>query len=204
MTTTSTILRSGLSLIPIWLVASLASASPNDASGIYLTAADYQRGHLTAQSDCQSPGHTIELHDVLNKPYIHVAHGGERRQYAKSEVYGFRTCDGRDYRFVANREYRILEARIAVVYSVQLPDREGEDLFVGKQEVFDYFFSVGAEGPILRLTRDNLKQAFPDNHRFHDALDQTFTADAQLAQYDDFHKMFKINRLLVASSAAGQ
>ena len=192
--------RAGLLLASFLLIAQGASGSVNDASGVYLTAADYQRGYLTAESDCKSPGHKIELHDVLNKPYIHVTHHGETRKYVKSEVYGFRTCDGRDYRFVANREYRILEVKTAAIYSVQLPDREGEDLAVGKEEVFDYFFSVGAEGPILRLTRQNLRQAFPDNHRFHDALDQTFRTDAELAQFDAFHKMFKVNRLLAAST----
>lgn len=42
--------------------------------------------------------------------------------------------------------------------------------------------SVGAHGPVLQLTRQNLKQAFPDNHRFHDALGQTFRTEAELAQ----------------------
>lgn len=204
MTNVAAIGRIGLSLAPFLLVANAATGSVNDASGIYLTANDYQRGYLTAESDCKSPGHKIELHDVLIKPYIHVTHNRETRKYAKSDVYGFRTCDGRDYRFVANREYRILEANVAAIYSVQLPDREGEDLTVGKEEVFDYFFSVSAKGPILRLTRQNLKLAFPDNHRFHDAIDQTFRTDAELAQFDAFHKMFKVNRLLVASTSGGE
>jgi len=42
--------------------------------------------------------------------------------------------------------------------------------------------SVGAHGPVLQLTRQNLKQAFPGNHRFHDALGQTFRTEAELAQ----------------------
>ena len=204
MTNMTAVGRIGIFLTPMVLVASLANASMNDASGIYLTAGDYQRGYLTAESDCKPPGHKIELHDVLNKPYIHVTHNGEKRRYAKSELYGFRTCDGRDYRFVANREYRILETKAVAIYSAQLPDKEGGDLAVGKQEVYEYFFSVGAAGQIVPLTRPNLKRAFPDNHGFHDALDQTFRADAELVQYDDFHKMFKVNRLLVATTSAGR
>lgn len=195
--------RVGLALAPLVFVPTLAFASLTDASGIYLTAADYQRGHLTAQAGCQAPGHRIELHDVLNKPYIDVTHRGDKRRYSKSDIYGFRTCDGQDYRFVGNREYRILEVHAVAVYAVQLPDREGDDLAVGKVEVFDYFFSVGADGPVLRLTRQNLKEAFPDNHRFHDALDQTFRAEEELARFDDFHKMFKVNRLLKASILGG-
>ena len=48
------------------------------------------------------------------------------------------------------------------------------------------------------LTVNNLKQAYPDNHRFHDGLDQTF-APGGVEEYDAFHKMFKVNRLLMAS-----
>src|SRR2546428_7567152 len=62
-----------------------------------------------------------------------------------------------------------------------------------------YFFSVGPNGEVLPLTIANLKKAFPDSHRFHDNLDMAFRNDSQLAKYDDFHKMFKVNRLLIAS-----
>jgi hypothetical protein len=58
---------------------------------------------------------------------------------------------------------------------------------------------VGANGQIKALTLENLKQAFPENHRFHDWLDATFCAGQNLGEYDEFHKMFKVNRLLIAS-----
>lgn len=198
------VLHTGLFFVPMVLVASVANALVGNASGIYLTVNDYQRGYLTAESDCKSRGHKVQLHDVLNKPYIHVTHNGETRKYAKSEVYGFRTCEGRDYRFFSSRAYRILEARAAAIYSVQLPDREGDDLIIGGESVYEYFFSVGASGQVVPLTRENLKLAFPDNHRFHDAIDQMFRTDAELARYDDFHKMFKVNRLLIASASSGR
>ena len=62
-----------------------------------------------------------------------------------------------------------------------------------------YFFSAGLEGQIEALTLENLKKAVPDNHKFHDSLDATFGAGQKLEEYDDFHKMFKVNRLLIAS-----
>jgi hypothetical protein len=62
-----------------------------------------------------------------------------------------------------------------------------------------YFFSVGAGGEIFPLTIINLKKAFPDHHAFHDSLDMMFTNDWQLTKYDEFHKMYKVNRLLAAS-----
>ena len=184
------------------LAGGVATAEARNASGIYLTAADYQNRRLTSESDCNAPGHKVELHDVLRKPFIDVTHDGETRQFLKSEVYGFRTCDGREFRFVDNKEYQILEALGLSIYSVDLPAREGKDLARGRATVREYFFSVGAAGPVVRLTRENLKRALPDNHRFHDSIDQMFTSDEDASLYDAFHKMFKVNRLLIASMSA--
>jgi hypothetical protein len=59
-----------------------------------------------------------------------------------------------------------------------------------------YFFSTSASDVLLPLTKANLKNAFPTNHPFHDALDANFREDKELVNYDDFHKMYKINWLL--------
>ncbi|HZC21885.1 MAG TPA: hypothetical protein VE866_00995 [Candidatus Binatia bacterium] len=69
----------------------------------------------------------------------------------------------------------------------------------GRSTVREYYFSAGADGQIRKLTRRNLQQSFPDNHRFQDSLKVTIKAEHNLADYDKFHKMFKINRLLTAS-----
>ena len=153
------IARNGFLVAAIVLAANIASA--NDAAGVFLTAADYQSGRLTDRSDCKSSAnHKVELHDVVNKPYIHVTHDGATRQYLKADIYGFRSCNGRDFRFVGNRVYEILESREASIYVVRLPDREGEDLVVGPTKQNAFFFSAGASGPVLPLTSENLKRAF--------------------------------------------
>ena len=164
-----------------------------------MTASDYQNGILTAEGRCDSKGHELELHDVLNKTYIHVTHGSETRRYEKNEIFGFRSCEGLDYRFVGNREYQILEAKGIYIYlvKVRMPNAPGARASWLKSE---YHFSVGPEKPVLLLTVDNLKHAFPDNRRFHDSLEQTFGSGEKLAQYDEVHKMFRVNWLLVASS----
>lgn len=58
-----------------------------------------------------------------------------------------------------------------------------------------YFFVTGSGGVLQPLTKAGLKKAFPGNHAFHDALDANFKADGELTAYDDFHKIYKINRL---------
>ena len=98
----------------------------------------------------------------------------------------------RNYRFSGNTRYEILEAKDLYIYSTDVIVRKG-----AAEKA--YFFSAGREGEIFPLTVLNLKKAFPDNHAFHDSLDMTFKNDAGLTKYDDFHKMFKVNRLLLAS-----
>lgn len=189
-------------LIGCLFVAALGYAAQATAaeksSGVYKTAADYQSGRLTAEGSCDSKKHKLELHDVLGKPYVHVTHDGEKTKYMKSDLFGFRSCDGKEYRFVAGREYLILEARTVYLYRHErsVPQPRG-----GSRNEPAYFFSVGGDGGVLPLTMANLKRAFPTNHRFHDDLDRTFGTDQDLIRYDDFHKMYKVNRLLVAESA---
>lgn len=63
----------------------------------------------------------------------------------------------------------------------------------------NYLFTSGSTNELQPLTKMNLKKAFPDNHPFHDAIDANFREDKELINYDDFHKMYKVNRLLMAN-----
>lgn len=179
----------------VFSVADSPKAATPRTSGVYLTAADYKDGRLAFEGDCGAKTHKLELHDVLNKPYIHVTHESEKRRYPKSDLFGFRACDGRDYRFAANLEYQILEARELFVYAREVTRRRGK----GVHTDLEYYFSAGLEGQILPLKLENLKQAVPDDHGFHDSLDGTFGAGQDLAEYDKLHRMFKVNWLLIAS-----
>jgi hypothetical protein len=174
--------------------ASVHGSAPQH-SGIYLSAVDYQGSRLTAEGDCRAKAHRLELHDVFNKSYIHVTHGTEKTRYEKNDLFGFLACDGHDYRFASNLEYQILEAKDLYVYMRK------SYLSVGKSRhiVNVYYFSVGPTGRVLELTLQNLKEALPENHAFHDSLDQAFGTGQNLAEYDEYHGMFKVNRLLIAA-----
>jgi hypothetical protein len=102
-------------------------------------------------------------------------------------------ADARNYRVVGNDRYQVIEAKTLYIYSLDVLVRKGTSEKA-------YFFSVGPNGDVLPLTILNLKKAFPDNHVFHDLLDMSFKYDSDLTRYDDFHKMFKVNRLLAAST----
>lgn len=188
-----------LVLIATISVGGAVVAQARGASGIYLTAEDYTNRRLTSENNCDVAGHRVELHDLLGKPFIHVTHDGETRRYEKRDVYGFRSCEGKDYRFVGNDEYEILESRVVSIYERELPTQSPKDAARRLPRGYRYFFSVAAGGDVMPLTIDNLKRAFPNNHAFHDALDVTFRNNDELMRFDTFHQMFKVNRLLVAS-----
>src|SRR5262245_36075498 len=101
--------------------------------------------------------------------------------------------DRRPVRTVGNNQYEILDARSLYIYTLDTIVRKGA---LEKT----WFFSVGPNGDITPLTISNLKNAFPNNHAFHDLLDMSFKHDSELTKFDEFHKMFKVNRLLVAST----
>jgi hypothetical protein len=169
------------------VVVPIQAATPA-TSGVYLTATDHKNGRLVFEGDCKSKAHRLNLHDVLNKPYVDVTHESEKRRYSESDLFGFRACDGHGYRFSTKLEYQILESRDLYVYSRERYTSHGKVNIT----FTDYFFSVGPDGPILSLTLENLKQAFPGNHKYRDLLDANFGAGQSLEEFE----MFKINRLL--------
>ncbi len=63
----------------------------------------------------------------------------------------------------------------------------------------EYYFSVGPAGEILALTLNNLNHAFQQNYIFRDSLEATFRRGQSLAEYDESHKIFMVNRILIAS-----
>jgi hypothetical protein len=172
--------------------------SPPTGSGVYRSAADYKNGKLSLAVDCKTETHKIKLHTFSNKDYIDVIHQGKKHTMKKSEVYGIRDCDGKDWRFAGNKEYQILERGPLLIYQKMEqpldPQRKGAGTKV------QHFFSLGMDGPIQTLTLQNLKKATASNHAFHDQLDAQFKSDGGLAAFDTFHKQYKVNHLFAQTT----
>ena len=178
----------------VFVMARAGAAAPD--SGLYLTAADYEQHQVSDGGQCDSKKFRLDLHDVRRTDSVRVINDAGAREYRKADVFGFRDCDGRDYRFVANRGLRILEANRLYIYAAQTPVTSGK----GFRTVTDYYFSAGPTGAVQSLTLDNLKRAFPDNVKFHDTLDQMFGAGQNVAQYDEYRNTFKVNRLFLTTN----
>ena len=157
-------------------------------SGIYLNWKDYRNKKLTFEINCLTSKHKINTHEFLSKPYIDVTHQGIKHRFKKDFIFGYRDCDGKDFRFFDNKECRILENDSITIYVIQVPKTKGK----GFKLVPEYYFSSKIGDVILPLNILNLKNAYPVNHKFHDMLD----IQSDLSEYDSFHKMYKINHLL--------
>lgn len=163
-------------------------------SGVYKTADDFRNGKLSLGANCDNQKHKIKLNDFFNKDYITVIHEGKEVRFKKNSVYASKLCDGSIYRFFGgNDQYEIInpEEQIIIYKKAKLISGKGT-----RTPLVNYYFSKDASSSIEELTIMNLKNAFPDNHAFHDAIDATFKSNADLASYDNFHKMYKVNWLL--------
>ena len=176
------------------LIALAATAQGQTAplgSGLYRSAADFRSHRLTLGVDCKTETHKLRLNQFMGRPYVTVAHGGKSYQVAKDSLFGFRDCEGQDYRFatdyhhlpILNPEEELLLYRVTQVAAGKNPGRE------------DVYFSASAAAPVQALTLLNVKRAFADNHRFHDLLDAQL-GNGDLTAYDQMHRMTKINWLL--------
>ena len=187
-----------ITLLGIFALASTAHGQSTPlGSGLYRSAEDFRKHRLTLAVDCKTTTHKLRLHEFSGKPTMTVIHGGKPYQVAKDSLFGFRDCNGRDYRFASNNEhYPILNpGEELLIYKVELVGSGDNPGYV------HLFFSPTAVAPIQPLTLLAVKQAFPNNHRFHDLLDAQFQS-GDLSAYDAMHRMTKLNWLLRQSRAA--
>lgn len=174
------------------LSGALSAHSQKDSSGIYLTAEDFSNKKLTYAVDCRKEKHKIKLNDFFMKSYVTVIHNGVSYDLNKSDIYGYKSCDGRIIRFLGKKELSLLNVGEAIAiyrYDVAKPPR-------GKTNVTNYYFSKDAKSPVLQLTMSNLKTSFSDSPSFVEEVEQLFKYNTELAQYDALHKMYKLNWLL--------
>jgi len=164
-------------------------------SGLFRTAEGFRQNQVLLGIDCQSEKHRIRLHEFIGKPFVTVIHSGQSYQFSKDSLFGYRDCEGQAYRFVTtNEHYPIINpAEPVLIYKLVQPP-------IAKVPGYTkLYFSKDASSPVEVLTLANLKNAFPQNHPFHDRLDAQFGNGGDLSAYDAMHRMTKINWLLKES-----
>ena len=178
------------------LIAIQSTSAQKDSSGIYKTANDFQQRKLSYAINCKTEKHKINPNVIFKGSEVKVKHDGTTYELKKSEIFGYRTCAGKEFRFVDNKEYKVLNPGEQVtLYVYQHLAHSGKEAnqAINQQA---YYFSYNAAVSVQALTKANIKAAFPDNHKFHDAFDAAFKDDKELYTYDKFHKMYKLNWII--------
>jgi hypothetical protein len=182
-----------VSSIMIFITSSCFSQIVN--SGIYFTAEDYVTHKLSFAINCKTEKHKIKSDLIFHPKEISIKHNDSTYTYPKDSIYGIKYCDGSVVRIYNNSEYPLLNpSETILIYKVV-------SIVPGKTSRSEkkYYFSKDYKSKIEILSIDNIKSAFPDNHKFHDLIDEGFRNDNDLRDYDNFHKIMKINRVLQKS-----
>jgi hemin uptake protein HemP len=170
------------------------SFAQKDSSGIYKTAEDFKNRKLSYAINYKTEKHKINSYVLFKGNTIRVKHQGVTYNLKKSETYAYRNTKGEEYRFIGEAEYSILNpGESLLIYMYQHPAHSGKE---ADKYAPAFYFTSDAAGKPQALTKENLKAAFPDYHKFHDALDANFKRDNELYAYDRFHKMYKLNWIM--------
>jgi hypothetical protein len=164
-------------------------------SGLYMTTNDFVSKKLSYEIDCSKETHKIKADQLFGQSKLDIIHDGKKYSYQKKDVFGFRDCNNKDFRFFNNQEFEILDGNYFYLYSFYTLKSNGKTMV----KIPADFISKTAGSKIIPLTLENLKNFYPDNHKFHDMLDVAFKSDAELSLYDTYHKTYKIKHLFEQS-----
>ncbi|HSQ02933.1 MAG TPA: hypothetical protein VLN59_02785 [Burkholderiales bacterium] len=158
-----------------------------------MTSVDYELGRLTDAITCQSESRPVNRDTFMRTAVVVMPGGRQVRPYLKGTIFGFRACDGSEVRFVRGANLRVVRALPMYLYEHEYRISMGNR---GSRLVTEHAFSTAAADSVRSLTMNALKQAYPENHRFHDLLDLAFRGDDELIRYDEFHHEYRVARLL--------
>lgn len=160
--------------------------------GVYVSADDYKNNKPTEEVECKKTSKEVfKKHDVFAKSSFVVINKGVKKTYLKKELYAYRDCDNRVWRFYNKHAYEILEAKNIYIYAVEKIVING--IAVEKDPI--YYFSNGADGEIKKLTTANLKAAYPNNQTLINILDTYVQTNEVLKRFDATRNTYIANYL---------
>jgi hypothetical protein len=167
-------------------------AAQNNSSGVYISAADYKNNKLADEVECKKNSKEVfKKHDVFAKASFVVVNKGTKITYLKKDIYAYRDCNNRVWRFYNNRQYEILEAKNVYIYAVEKIVISG--IAVERDAI--YYFSDGADGEIKKLTTANLKATYPNNQTLTSILDSYIQTNQDIKGFDATRNTYIVNYL---------
>jgi len=158
-------------------------------SGIFLTSKEYKRNRLIEEEDCKNPEQIFKRNDLFSRQEFVVIKKGRKLTFLKKDIYAYRDCENRVWRFYNDKAYQIMESRALYIYNVKRTVLDGA--IIDKNPL--YYFSRGSDGEIMELNLENIKKTFPDNFVFLNMVTIELSADKAMEEFDAEHKMYKIN-----------
>ena len=175
----------------ILFLVSAVSYAQDGNTGIYKTVEDFLNNKTT-----HSGKHThIKLHETFKKDFIEVKCNDSTYKYLKKDVFGYIDKEGRVYRFYNADIYPVLNPTEKII----LYKKTSGSGMKGSPIVVSYFFSKDAGSEIFYLTLKNIEKVFLNDKAFDEIIEINFKHDDELPEYDEIHKMYKLNRLFELS-----
>ena len=167
------------------------SFAQKNSSGVYLNATDFLNNKITHAGKNTN----LSLHENFGKQHLEVKCKDSIYTYLKKDVFGYSDKEGKNFRFFNSVAYTILNPK----ESILLYQKTSGSGLKGSPIMSNYFFSKDAASDILPLNLQNLERVFTDNKSFSHTIEMYFKNDTELIDYDNIHKIYKLNRILELS-----
>lgn len=165
-------------------------------SGIYYAEDNFKNRLTNYQIPCPKELSPEKLYDFYSKKYILLSKAEALKKFKKKDIWGYKDCQGFDYKIIHNIHYRILEDDALIMFSLNY-DTDANFRDFQRGMISKYYFSKDLSSPIELLNLDNLKKVFKDNNTFiQNVVRYLKTPHPCLHCYDDHDKTYIVNELL--------
>ena len=165
---------------------------------LFYTASDYAAfGQVPGRLASPDYNQIFDNLIVLSNKIIAKSDVG-RCVIAKDKLFGYALRNQKCYRIdhKSQRDFEILEYRSIVIYRIYEPQYSSK----GYVPTAQYYFSKQLEAPLVKLTIENIKWAFPMAFDLHCFLDKISDPES-IAHPNSEHNRFNINDLIAQYSS---
>ncbi len=170
-------------------------AQKEQVRGVYKSNDDFTRGVISFDNNCNRRKIKIKLNDFFLRPYISINLKDSSVRLYKKDIFGYINCKKQVFRFKGKQELLLLNEGEQILIYKHLVAKPP----LGRTNVTNYYFSLGAKSPVQKLSINNLRNAFTDNASFTHLIVKNFKYNTDLADFDTVNQMYKINWLYMVS-----
>lgn len=182
-------------LITLYLISAAlkgVTQSNNKVTGIYFNHIDFKNEKVSFPKIKDNSFPKIRLNDFFNLGYITVITRDSAVKFQKDSLFGFKMGIDSYFRIYKKGYYRIINLNDTVlIYKC-----ETVRPITGRTNVTPYYYSIGLNSALKKLTKSNLKSEFIGNRELCKTIDTAFKYNTDLMATDDVTKQYKIIQLL--------